>query len=166
MDELLLRELTPAVIGVLVRRGVDFATAEDAVQEALVQAASSWPDGQPADPKGWLVTVAWRKFLDARRSEASRRDREERLAPRAPPPRARAPPPRPGGAARGRAATRPDRERGRHRATVLPVRPPVADPGFRSGPHAARRGRVDHPADRPGLPRAGGDDGTGIAPHA
>ncbi len=35
MDELLLRELTPAVIGVLVRRGVDFATAEDAVQEAL-----------------------------------------------------------------------------------------------------------------------------------
>src|SRR4051812_49945382 len=85
MDELLLRELTPAVIGVLVRRGVDFATAEDAVQEALVQAASSWPDGQPADPKGWLVTVAWRKFLDARRSEASRRDREERLAGEAPP---------------------------------------------------------------------------------
>jgi DNA-directed RNA polymerase specialized sigma24 family protein len=39
MDELLLRELTPAVIGVLVRRGADFATAEDAVQEALIQAA-------------------------------------------------------------------------------------------------------------------------------
>ena len=37
MDELLLRELTPAVIRekILVRRGVDFATAEDAVQEAL-----------------------------------------------------------------------------------------------------------------------------------
>src|SRR4051812_50211830 len=86
MDELLLRELTPAVIGVLVRRGVDFATAEDAVQEALVQAASSWPDGQPADPKGWLVTVAWRKFLDARRSEASRRDREERPPGEPPPP--------------------------------------------------------------------------------
>jgi RNA polymerase sigma factor (sigma-70 family) len=85
MDELLLRELTPAVIGVLVRRGVDFAAAEDAVQEALVQAASSWPDGQPADPKGWLVTVAWRKLLDARRSEASRRDREERLAVEPPP---------------------------------------------------------------------------------
>ncbi|MFC0451453.1 RNA polymerase sigma factor [Rhodococcus jostii] len=80
MDELLLRELTPAVIGVLVHRGVDFATAEDAVQEALIQAAQSWPDRQPADPKGWLVTVAWRKFLDAHRSEASRRDREQRVA--------------------------------------------------------------------------------------
>jgi RNA polymerase sigma factor (sigma-70 family) len=80
LDELLLRELTPAVIGVLVHRGVDFATAEDAVQEALIQAALTWPEQRPTDPKGWLVTVAWRKFLDAHRSEASRRDREERVA--------------------------------------------------------------------------------------
>lgn len=80
MDDLLLRELTPAVIGVLVRRGVDFATAEDAVQEALVAAALAWPDQQPADPKGWLITVAWRKFLDAHRSENSRRDREQLVA--------------------------------------------------------------------------------------
>ncbi|WP_433653937.1 RNA polymerase sigma factor [Nocardia sp. CA-128927] len=79
MDELLLRELTPAVIGVLVHRGVDFATAADAVQEALIQATVSWPEQQPADPKGWLVTVAWRKFLDAHRSETARRDREERI---------------------------------------------------------------------------------------
>ena len=57
MDELLLRELTPAVLGVLVRRGVDFATAEDAVQEALIQAALTWPDRQPADPKGWLKAM-------------------------------------------------------------------------------------------------------------
>src|SRR4051812_8419156 len=78
MDELVLRELTPAVIGVLVHRGVDFASAEDAVQEALIQAALTWPEREPADPKGWLVTVAWRKFLDARRSEAARRDREQR----------------------------------------------------------------------------------------
>jgi RNA polymerase sigma factor (sigma-70 family) len=76
MDELLLRELTPAVIGILVRRGLDFATAEDAVQEALLQATLSWPDRSPADPKGWLVTVAWRKFLDARRAEVARRERE------------------------------------------------------------------------------------------
>ncbi|MFB9386475.1 RNA polymerase sigma factor [Pseudonocardia petroleophila] len=84
-DELLLRELTPAVIGVLVRRGVDFATAEDAVQEALLQAALSWPDGRPADPRGWLVTVAWRKFLDAHRSEVSRRAREQRVEDEPPP---------------------------------------------------------------------------------
>ncbi len=85
MDELLLRELTPAVIGVLVRRGVDFATAEDAVQEALIQAALTWPDRQPADPKGWLVTVAWHKFLDAHRSAAARREREQRVELEPPP---------------------------------------------------------------------------------
>ena len=85
MDELLLRELTPAVIGVLVRRGADFATAEDAVQEALLQAALTWPDRPPADPKGWLVTVAWRKFLDAHRSEAARRERERRVEVEPPP---------------------------------------------------------------------------------
>src|SRR3954449_6339594 len=85
MDELVLRELTPAVIGVLVHRGVDFATAEDAVQEALLQAALTWPERPAADPKGWLVTVAWRKFLDARRAEASRRDREQRVEAEPPP---------------------------------------------------------------------------------
>ncbi len=74
MGEPLLRELTPAVIGVLVRRGVDFQAAEDAVQEALLQAALTWPDRPPTDPKGWLVTVAWRKFVDTHRSEAARGD--------------------------------------------------------------------------------------------
>ena len=82
MDPHLLRELTPAVIGVLVHRGADFAAAEDAVQEALVRAASTWEGAgdAPTDPKGWLVTVAWRKFLDAQRSDKARRDREDRLA--------------------------------------------------------------------------------------
>ncbi|WP_024873920.1 RNA polymerase sigma factor [Saccharomonospora piscinae] len=77
MNDSQLRELVPAVIGVLVRRGADFASAEDAVQEALVRALETWPDGPPRDPKGWLVTVAWHKFLDAARSEASRRGREQ-----------------------------------------------------------------------------------------
>lgn len=77
MNDSLLRELVPAVIGVLVRRGADFATAEDAVQDALVEAVRRWPDDPPLDPKGWLVTVAWRKFLDALRADTSRRRREE-----------------------------------------------------------------------------------------
>ncbi|WP_433781861.1 RNA polymerase sigma factor [Actinomycetospora sp. CA-101289] len=76
MDEGLLRELVPAVIGVLVRRGADFASAEDAVQEALIRALDTWPDDPPHDPKGWLVAAAWRRFLDAVRSESSRRGRE------------------------------------------------------------------------------------------
>jgi RNA polymerase sigma factor (sigma-70 family) len=71
-----LRELVPAVIGVLVRRGADFASAEDAVQEALIRALETWPDDPPRDPKAWLVAAAWRKFLDAVRSESSRQGRE------------------------------------------------------------------------------------------
>ena len=76
MNDGLLRELVPAVIGVLVRRGADFASAEDAVQEALVEAVRTWDDDPPKDPKGWLVTVAWRRFLDDARSVSSRRRRE------------------------------------------------------------------------------------------
>jgi RNA polymerase sigma factor (sigma-70 family) len=76
VNETLVRELVPAVIGVLVRRGADFASAEDAVQEALIRALDTWPDDPPRDEKGWLVAVAWRKFLDATRAESSRRGRE------------------------------------------------------------------------------------------
>src|SRR5256886_11777544 len=79
VDDVELRELVPRVLSVLVRRGADFATAEDAVQEALIRALSSWGDGLPADPTGWLITVAWRAFLDMTRSEAARRDLELRL---------------------------------------------------------------------------------------
>ncbi|ORB63627.1 RNA polymerase sigma factor [Mycolicibacterium tusciae] len=84
MNESLLRELVPAVIGVLVRRGADFASAEDAVQETLIRALETWPDDPPRDPKAWLVAVAWRKFIDATRAETSRRGRE--LAVEAEPP--------------------------------------------------------------------------------
>ncbi|HLM18649.1 MAG TPA: sigma-70 family RNA polymerase sigma factor, partial [Acidimicrobiia bacterium] len=76
MDDVELRELVPQVLNVLVRRGADFATAEDAVQEALIRAYAAWDDEEPADRKGWLVTVAWRVFIDLARSDASRRDRE------------------------------------------------------------------------------------------
>ena len=79
MDEALLRALTPQVIGILVRRGADFAAAEDAVQDALLEAMRAWPADPPRDAKGWLVTVAWRKFLDAARANSSRRQREERV---------------------------------------------------------------------------------------
>jgi RNA polymerase sigma factor (sigma-70 family) len=78
LDEVELRELVPHALSVLVRRGVDFATAEDAVQEALIRALGAWEDERPADPAGWLITVAWRAFLDATRSATARRDREVR----------------------------------------------------------------------------------------
>ncbi|HLS44010.1 MAG TPA: sigma-70 family RNA polymerase sigma factor, partial [Ornithinicoccus sp.] len=73
----LLRHLGPQVLGVLVRRGADFATAEDAVQEALIAAVETWPERRPDDPKAWLVRVAWRRYLDAYRSDTARRRREQ-----------------------------------------------------------------------------------------
>src|SRR2546427_970636 len=79
VDEVELRELVPRVLSVLVRRGADFATAEDAVQEALIRALSAWGEEWPADPTGWLITVAWRAFLDTTRSDAARRDRQLRF---------------------------------------------------------------------------------------
>lgn len=78
MDTAGLRHLIPAVIGILVRRGADFASAEDAVQSALLRALETWTDAPPRDPKAWLVTVAWRQFLDQVRGEQARRAREER----------------------------------------------------------------------------------------
>ena len=83
MNESLLRDLVPAVIGVLVRRGADFASAEDAVQEALIRAIETWPEDPPRDPKAWLVAAAWRRFLDAVRAESSRRGRELAVETRA-----------------------------------------------------------------------------------
>jgi RNA polymerase sigma factor (sigma-70 family) len=86
VDEPLLRSLTPSVIGILVRRGADFAAAEDAVQDALVEAVRVWPDDPPRNPKGWLVTVAWRKFVDATRADAARRRREDLVDEESAPP--------------------------------------------------------------------------------
>ncbi len=78
-DDVELRRLVPRVLSVLVGRGADFATAEDAVQEALIRAMSAWEAGVPDEPAGWLITVAWRAFLDMTRSVAARRDRELRF---------------------------------------------------------------------------------------
>ncbi len=78
MDEVQLRDLIPGVLAALVRRGADFATAEDAVQDALVRAWEAWPNQRPDDPTAWLITTAWRRFLDVTRSDSARRGRELR----------------------------------------------------------------------------------------
>ena len=63
----------------LVRRGEDFDTAEDALQEALLEALRVWPEHPPRDPRAWLATVATRRLVDARRSETARNRREEQI---------------------------------------------------------------------------------------
>jgi RNA polymerase sigma factor (sigma-70 family) len=77
LDEGALRALVPRVLAALVRRGEDFDAAEDALQEALVEALRAWPEHPPRDPAAWLATVATRRLVDARRSEAARHRREE-----------------------------------------------------------------------------------------
>jgi RNA polymerase sigma factor (sigma-70 family) len=77
----LLRELTPQVLGALVRRHGRFDACEDAVQEALLAAATQWPaDGLPDNPRGWLIAVANRRLVDHIRSESARRRRENATA--------------------------------------------------------------------------------------
>jgi RNA polymerase sigma factor (sigma-70 family) len=86
VPEDLLRQLAPQVLGALVRRFGHFDTAEDAVQEALLAAATQWPaEGIPASPRGWLITVASRRLTDLLRAEQARRRREETAARQIPP---------------------------------------------------------------------------------
>ena len=92
----------------------------------------------------WLVTVAWRKFLDPVRSESARRAREERVVDEPPP-----------GA---------DRAGRRHAAAAVPVLPPGADARVGGRADAAGGRRADHPPDRRGVPRARGDDGAADQP--
>jgi RNA polymerase sigma factor (sigma-70 family) len=82
----LLRDLSPQVLGVLARRYGDFDAAEDAVQEALLTAATRWrTDGIPENPRGWLLRTATRKLIDQARNDQARRRREELVARQAQP---------------------------------------------------------------------------------
>lgn len=75
--EQLLRELTPQVLGTVVRRFHDFSAAEDAVQEASLAAALQWPrEGVPNNPRAWLTQVAFRRMADQIRRDSARRSRE------------------------------------------------------------------------------------------
>jgi predicted RNA polymerase sigma factor len=86
----LLRELAPQVLGVLMRRYDGLDACEDAVQEALLDAATQWPSeagGLPDNPRGWLLTVASRRLTDILRSDAARRRREDSFYLATPPAR-------------------------------------------------------------------------------
>ncbi|WP_437791040.1 RNA polymerase sigma factor [Sorangium sp. So ce693] len=84
--ERLLRDLAPQVLGAVMRRFRDFGAAEDAVQEALIAAATQWPrEGVPDEPRAWLIHVASRRIADHVRSEAARRRREAIVVSLVPP---------------------------------------------------------------------------------
>jgi RNA polymerase sigma factor (sigma-70 family) len=82
----LLRQLTPQVLGALLRRYGNWEMCEDALQEALLELSVDWErNGVPAHPRGLLVTVANRRMIDQIRSESARRDRQGRALVGAPP---------------------------------------------------------------------------------
>ena len=77
--------LVPRVLAALVRSGVDFDAAEDALQDALLEALRTWPEQPPRDPRAWLTTVAMRRLVDAHRSATARRRGEEAPQPESQP---------------------------------------------------------------------------------
>jgi RNA polymerase sigma factor (sigma-70 family) len=82
----LLRESAPRALAAVARRFGNFADAEDAVQEAMIDAARQWPaQGVPENPVGWLINVASRRMIDRIRNEAARREREEAVVGAEPP---------------------------------------------------------------------------------
>jgi RNA polymerase sigma-70 factor (ECF subfamily) len=63
------REEWTAVVATIARRLGDLQTAEDAVSEAFIAAARTWPrDGVPPRPGAWLTVTAWRKAIDQLRA--------------------------------------------------------------------------------------------------
>ncbi|NYH42212.1 RNA polymerase sigma-70 factor (ECF subfamily) [Micromonospora jinlongensis] len=68
-------EAYPRIVATLIRVTGDWALAEDCAQEALAVALERWPtDGVPANPGGWLMTVARNRALDVlRRATVERR---------------------------------------------------------------------------------------------
>jgi RNA polymerase sigma-70 factor (ECF subfamily) len=69
----------PRIVAALIRVTGDWTLAEDCAQEALTVALERWPrDGVPANPGGWLMTVARNRALDVlRRASVERRKLRE-----------------------------------------------------------------------------------------
>ncbi|WEK05196.1 MAG: sigma factor [Candidatus Devosia phytovorans] len=75
--ERLARESYGRLLALLAARTRDVAGAEDALAEAFASALKSWPqEGVPANPDGWLLTVARRRQTDAMRRRRTRSDGE------------------------------------------------------------------------------------------
>jgi RNA polymerase sigma factor (sigma-70 family) len=75
------REEATRIRAALAARTGDVALAEDAVQDAFIEAIEHWPrDGVPASPGGWLATTARRKALDRLRRDKVGADKFALLA--------------------------------------------------------------------------------------
>jgi RNA polymerase sigma-70 factor (ECF subfamily) len=71
----------PRIVATLIRVTGDWTLAEDCAQEALALALERWPgDGVPANPGGWLLTVARNRAIDVLRRAAVERRKLRDLA--------------------------------------------------------------------------------------
>lgn len=78
----LAREESGRVVALLARRFGDLDLADEAVQDALVEAARVWPErGVPTNSAAWLLAVARRKAIDQLRRSASAHRRTIEAAP-------------------------------------------------------------------------------------
>jgi len=79
--ERVFREEYGRTVAVLVRRFGDIDVAEEAVQDAFVEALRRWPEsGIPPSPAGWIITTARNRAVDRLRREASREDHHAQAA--------------------------------------------------------------------------------------
>ena len=71
----------PLLLATLMRDVGDLSTAEDAAQDAFLEASTRWPrDGIPERPGAWLVTTGRRKAIDQIRRMKRFEDRLPALA--------------------------------------------------------------------------------------
>jgi len=85
------REATRIRAALAARLG-DVTLAEEAVQDAFIEAVEHWQNkgegeagGVPPNPGGWLATTAWRKALDRLRRERAGQEKLALLAAASPP---------------------------------------------------------------------------------
>jgi RNA polymerase sigma-70 factor, ECF subfamily len=75
-----IREDHGRMLAALIRRVGDFDIAEESLQDAMELAVASWKrEGIPANPAGWLVTVARRRAIDRIRRERTQRAKYQQI---------------------------------------------------------------------------------------
>jgi RNA polymerase sigma-70 factor (ECF subfamily) len=78
--ELVFRREHGRIIASLIRLCGSFDRAEEAMQEAFAAALTNWSArGLPANPAAWITTAAYRKLIDTRRRERTRREKQVEL---------------------------------------------------------------------------------------
>ncbi|HUA23533.1 MAG TPA: RNA polymerase sigma factor [Steroidobacteraceae bacterium] len=79
--ERIFREQHGRAVSVLIRKFRDIDMAEEAVQEAFLEAVQRWPTaGLPPSPAGWIITTARNRAIDRMRRERTRDDRHRQAA--------------------------------------------------------------------------------------